>query len=217
MARRIIFVLIVVIVFVAVLFLVPSSVKQTAGDGSDDKSNASVHGSNNSTFIKSYIGKQTAAQAKPPEIDPEAPVDTPPEPKWRTEAHAYLFTDDPEAVKAKKFMDSLPTMPLEGQIEITEFWTRLVTDQGYSYTSNVVVNPSTPEPVLSVLMRDLLVRDNELKLPIILEVARSSKHPLQNEAVEILGATLHADYGTDWKEWQNAVQNWLKLTHVELN
>jgi hypothetical protein len=59
-------------------------------------------------------------------------------------------------------------------------------------------------------MADALNRPNSLKLPALLEVARTPQHPKAGDAKEVLGFFLETDYGDDWPKWQDKVQAWLK-------
>ena len=59
-------------------------------------------------------------------------------------------------------------------------------------------------------MSDALNRPNSLKLPTLLEVARTTQHPKAGDAKEMLGFFLDTDYGDDWPKWQEKLAEWLK-------
>jgi hypothetical protein len=74
----------------------------------------------------------------------------------------------------------------------------------------LLLDPQLPGDVLDGLMADVLNRPNRLKLPLLLEVARTAPHPKAGEAKEILGLFLEEDYGDDWAKWQAEMEQWLK-------
>jgi hypothetical protein len=76
--------------------------------------------------------------------------------------------------------------------------------------SQLLANPRLPQEALDTLMADALNRPNSLKLPALLEVARTPQHPKAGDAKEVLGFFLETDYGDDWQKWQDKVQTWLK-------
>jgi hypothetical protein len=71
-------------------------------------------------------------------------------------------------------------------------------------------NAAIAEPVLDVLMTDVLNRPNQLKLPALLDVARIPNHPKAEEARDILEVFVDENYGQDWNAWSAAVDKWLK-------
>lgn len=73
-----------------------------------------------------------------------------------------------------------------------------------------LTNADLPENVLDVLLDDVLNRPNSLKLPALLEVARSAQHPKAAEAKDFLELFLEEDYGADWDKWQAGMEQWLK-------
>ncbi len=83
-------------------------------------------------------------------------------------------------------------------------------DQDYAALKQFVTNTTLPEPVLDVLVGDVLNRPNSLKLPTLLDIARDPQHPKAGEAKDILQLFLEEDYHTDWPAWQAKVNQWLK-------
>ena len=59
-------------------------------------------------------------------------------------------------------------------------------------------------------MSDLANRTNTIKLSMYLQVARTADHPNAEEAKTLLELYLEHDYGTNWVEWEKAVEAWLK-------
>jgi hypothetical protein len=59
-------------------------------------------------------------------------------------------------------------------------------------------------------MNDLLNRNNALKLPMLLSVARDDDHPLKDQAREMLELLIQEDDGTNWDQWSASVNTWLQ-------
>jgi hypothetical protein len=53
-------------------------------------------------------------------------------------------------------------------------------------------------------------RDNAIKMPIFLEIARDPKHPQAATAKDFMERILEEDYGNDWGKWEKKVQEWVK-------
>jgi hypothetical protein len=59
-------------------------------------------------------------------------------------------------------------------------------------------------------MNDLLNRNNSLKLPMLLAVARQDDHPLKDQAREMLELLLQEDDGDNWDQWSASITTWLQ-------
>ena len=115
-------------------------------------------------------------------------------------------TDD----KARQMLEMFPRLPEAGQAEVAKHLSNLVSDEDYASLSQLLVNPQLTQDALDTLMSDALNRPNSLKLPTLLEVARTTQHPKAGDAKEVLGFFLESDYGDDWAKWQEKLQEWLK-------
>jgi hypothetical protein len=103
----------------------------------------------------------------------------------------------------------LPNLPEDGQVEVAQHLSNLVSDEDYGTISGFLTNSALPEAVLDVFMADSLNRPNSVKLPLLLDVAREKENPKSTEAREILELFLEEDYGDDWAKWQSKVQEWV--------
>ena len=61
-------------------------------------------------------------------------------------------------------MELLPQLPEEGQEEAAEHLANLLPDDQYAAAGQMLTNLKTTEPVMDVLMSDLLNRPNTLKM-----------------------------------------------------
>lgn len=131
-------------------------------------------------------------------------------PDWEDRLDDILGNDDEDKVKTAKLLELLPRMPEEGQEETARHLANLVEDADYAPLGKILTNATFPESVLDVLLQDALNRPNELKMPLLLDVAKEAGHPKAEEAKDLLELFLDEDYGTDWAKWQSAMQKWLK-------
>ncbi|HPC61184.1 MAG TPA: hypothetical protein PKX23_11025 [Verrucomicrobiota bacterium] len=133
-----------------------------------------------------------------------------PQSNWEERIDAILGGEGEESVKARQMLELFPSLPTEGQVEAAQHLSNLLTDPDYAPLGNYLTNAALAEPVLDVLIADLLNRPNSVKLPLLLEVARTESHPKAGEALEILQLFLEEDFGKDWARWQTRVQQWLQ-------
>jgi hypothetical protein len=131
-------------------------------------------------------------------------------PDWEDRLDDILGNDDEDKVKTAKLLELFPRMPEEGQEETARHLANLVEDADYAPLASILRNATYPESVLDVLLQDALNRPNELKLPLLLDVAKEPGHPKAEEARDLMELFLDEDYGTDWARWQSEMQKWLK-------
>jgi hypothetical protein len=112
--------------------------------------------------------------------------------------------------KARQMLEMFPQLPADGQEEVARHLSNLVPDRDYGAMRAFLTNASLPAAVLDVLLGDVLNRPNSLKLPALLEVARTPEHPKAGEAKDFLELFLEEDYGNDWEKWQAKMDEWLK-------
>ena len=146
----------------------------------------------------------------------ENPLDAIPEQAaWEKAVDDILLSEGDETQKSQQLLALLPGLEEDAQVEVAQHAANLLSDESYGHASQILTNASMPEAVLSVLMTDLLNRSDELKLPIMLTLARTEMHPMQAEAKDLLEIYLQEDFGDDWKAWETALQVWLKENHGE--
>lgn len=151
----------------------------------------------------------------PPSDAAPKPASTPfarttPVPAWENQIDQVLRSNVTETQTAQILLNMLPTLPEEGQIEAANHITNLLPDGDYEKAKPVLLNPNTPEPVLSVFFTDLMNRPDPTKLRTFLEVAKISNHAFHEEALSDLEIFVGDDYGSDWIRWSAAVEKYLK-------
>jgi hypothetical protein len=178
-------------------------------------------------LIEPASTNQTLAVAVPPEVQAVAPQPAPVAPgptfvkkvlarkeqvatDWEEKLDAILLGDDDENGKADAILALIPRAPAEHQQELAQHLVNMVQDDHYDGTAEMLTNAVTPADVSDVLMNDLLNRNNTLKLPMLLAIARNPDHPLKDQAVDLLGLLTQEDNGTNWDQWSTTIDTWLQ-------
>jgi hypothetical protein len=131
-------------------------------------------------------------------------------PDWEQRLDDILLGDDDENGKADRILALIPRAPAEAQQELAQHLVNMVQDDHYDGTAEMLTNAATPADVSNVLMNDLLNRNNGLKLPMLLAIARNSDHPLKDQALDLLGLLTQEDNGTNWDQWSSTIDTWLQ-------
>jgi len=112
--------------------------------------------------------------------------------------------------KAQVFVSMLAKSEPDDQRKLAHASVRQVANTNYALLRHGLFNPRLPRPVLSVFMTDVLKRDNKVRMPALLTLARSDAHPMQAEAEQLLTVYLGQNYGTNWLKWEEALLVWLE-------
>ena len=129
---------------------------------------------------------------------------------WEEKVDDILGSDKSDPDKARQMLEMFPQLPADGQEEVARHLSNLVSDTDYGAMRAYLTNASLPAAVLDILLGDVLNRPNSLKLPALLDVARTSQHPKAGEAKDFLELFLEEDYANDWDKWQAKMDEWLK-------
>ncbi len=156
-----------------------------------------------------------AAQPPPPEkLPPPLPGATPiSEAERKIDEILRINPENSESAHistAQLLINLIPTLPPEGQAEAAQHVSNLLPDKEYKRVRSMVVNPNAPTELLDVLVTDLMNRDDAVKLPVLLDIAKIPTHPTREEAMTDLQIFLDGDYGTDWGRWDTALKAYLK-------
>jgi len=129
---------------------------------------------------------------------------------WDKQLDDVLLSDTDPNTKADKILAMIPTAPTNAQVELSQHLVNMVQDDHYDGAAQLLTNAATPAAVSTVLMNDLLNRNNTLKLPMLLAVARDDDHPLKDQARDMLGLLIQEDDGTNWNQWSDSINTWLQ-------
>jgi hypothetical protein len=129
---------------------------------------------------------------------------------WEKQLDDVLLSDTDANAKADRILALIPTAPTNAQVELAQHLVNMVQDDHYDGAASLLTNAATPSAVSTVLMNDLLNRNNTLKLPMLLSVARDSDHPLKDQAREMLELLIQEDNGSNWDQWSTSINTWLQ-------
>jgi hypothetical protein len=135
--------------------------------------------------------------------------------EWEIRIDEVLRSNADESQTAQILINMLPTLPPDGQSEAAQHIANLILDEEYSKVLPLVKNPNLPEDVLDVFVTDLMNREDNVKLPALLDIAKIPNHPHHEEALTDLEIFLDEDYGNDWSRWQQALDKYLKEQAAE--
>ena len=87
---------------------------------------------------------------------------------WEQKLDGILLADEDPNAKADQILALIPNAPPDAQVELTQHLVNMVQDDHYDGAAGLLTNAETPTAVSTVLMNDLLNRENTLKLPMLL-------------------------------------------------
>jgi hypothetical protein len=135
------------------------------------------------------------------------PADTNAAPTWEDKVDDILGAEMDDTNRVQLLFAMFPTLPEDGQVEVAEHLSNLVPDENYAPLAQMLENSKLPEPVLDVLMGDILNRPNSIKLPTLLQVANDPTNPKAAEAKDLMELYLDEE---DPAKWPAKLPQWLK-------
>ncbi|MGA2175205.1 MAG: hypothetical protein ABSH38_09515 [Verrucomicrobiota bacterium] len=157
------------------------------------------------------VAETKPAASQPPPTPPTTdPMLAPGTADWEQKLDDILLSSDEDNAKADHILALIPTAPPDAQVELSQHLVNMVQDDHYDGAAQLLTNSATPSAVSSVLLNDLLNRNNALKLPMLLAVARDDEHPLKDQAREMLELLIQEDNGTNWDQWSASIDTWLQ-------
>jgi hypothetical protein len=130
--------------------------------------------------------------------------------EWEKQLDDVLLADTDSNTKADRILAMIPNAPSNAPVELSQHLVNMVQDDHYDGTAELLTNATTPAAVSTVLMNDLLNRNNALKLPMLLAVARDDDHPLKDQARDMLELLIQEDDGSNWDQWSASINTWLQ-------
>ncbi|TSA41843.1 MAG: hypothetical protein D4R57_00130 [Verrucomicrobiales bacterium] len=128
---------------------------------------------------------------------------------WQSQIGRVLISGGSASDQGNALLAMLPQTPAEGQVDVAQHAGRLLSDAAFASFGSQLTNASTPAVVRRVVFADLLTRPNSVKLPWLIEVAKSPVDNQSGEALLILKSILREDYGTDWNAWRERAVIWM--------
>lgn len=138
------------------------------------------------------------------------PANGPAVANWQVGVSDVFGSGASTSEQAKNLLAQFPNLPPAGQFEAAHHISNLLPDEAYGTWAGYLTNTAVTPETRNVIYADLLYRPNSIKLPLLVQLARSPSSPKAAEAAQLLRATLREDYGSDWDVWQVRIQAWLK-------
>lgn len=133
---------------------------------------------------------------------------------WDKRVDAILESKGTDTEIADKLLELYPQVPTNGQADLILEIAPRVANTNYNRLSNLLTNSSSPEEVIETLLTDLIDRPDNVRLPLMLEMARSKENPKSEDAHDLLEVILGDDYGEDWELWSKKISEWI-ASHPE--
>jgi hypothetical protein len=130
---------------------------------------------------------------------------------WTVQLEAVLTSSSSTTNRAISLLAMYPNLPPEGQLEAVQHSSRLLPNEYFSALGTQLTNAAAAPAVRRAVFTDLLARPNAIKLPWLLEVARSGVDSQSDEALLLLKSQLREDHDTNWSLWRERVNTWLSL------
>ena len=162
---------------------------------------------------------KSAAAAQPapePATDPTIAINTatpgemPAKEDWGDKIGNILTEDTEFPQKCKDMLALYPDLPDDGKLEIVQHLNNLIENENYAAMGKILIDPKTPAAVGEAILNDLFNRPGSLKIPLMLQIARTPNHPMAASARENLVLFLEEDHGNDWAQWEKTATTWLK-------
>ncbi|MHA3770964.1 hypothetical protein ACXR0O_05435 [Verrucomicrobiota bacterium sgz303538] len=177
---------------------------------------APVTGNTGTPGPSAPIARTETAPAPKPAVPASTPKAEPqPLAEWEVKIDQVLRSNAGETETAQVLINMLPTLPAEGQAEAAQHISNLIQDKDYNRVMPLLRNTNLPEEVHDVFVTDLMNREDVVKLPALLEIAKIPNHPHHEEAQTDLQIFLDEDFGTNWAKWDSAVKEYLRKEAAE--
>jgi hypothetical protein len=136
-------------------------------------------------------------------------------PLWLEKLDAIVNTGSiSEEEKVQKLAELLPGLSPEAELEYSRQMSFMLDDTNYTPIAKLLLSPSTSSNVFNNLFNQFITRGNALKLPMYVEMMQIPNHVYREQARQVLTTYLQFDYGDDWKRWETAVDEYLKMTRA---
>lgn len=129
--------------------------------------------------------------------------------EYSLQLHDILTANDSTDDSARKLLSLMPQLNTAEQADASQHIANLLADAEFSKVTPYILNPATPREVMDVFYGDALNRSDEIKLPILVELAEKPGHPLQEEAMNILDVFLGPDYTENRPALRQLAQKYL--------
>jgi hypothetical protein len=112
--------------------------------------------------------------------------------------------------KVERLLAMIPTLPPDAQTLAMENATTLIPDAEYLNRRNQLLQLARSPEMRVAVMNDSLTRGEEIRLPNLLEMMRTSTSEAEKQEIrEIFEAYLDKDYGPHPAQWEGPLRKWV--------
>jgi hypothetical protein len=121
----------------------------------------------------------------------------------------------PEAVNAKLYL-LFPNMSTFEKVAAAPHMVNLTSDEELTKMINLLKNPLTPPEAMETFFNDMLNRPPEMGWPVLIDIIGQPRHPMGEQAREIMSTIVGDDYGTDINKWREGLREQLRIQGADL-
>ncbi|MBL9114871.1 MAG: hypothetical protein JNJ83_07660 [Verrucomicrobiaceae bacterium] len=163
-------------------------------------------------------GQNAPPQPAPMVVEPNAPKT--PDEAAREAADYKIGTiiqqeATPEAVSAKLYL-LFPNFTSYEKVAAAPHMVNLTSDEELPKMINLLKNPLTPPEAMESFFNDMLNRPPELGWPVLIDIIGQPRHPMAEQARELMSTIVGDDFGTDITKWREGLREQLKLQGADL-
>ncbi len=115
-----------------------------------------------------------------------------------------------DQAKVQRLLVMIPTLPPDAQTLAMEHATALIPDEDYLKYRQQLLSLAKTQDMRVAVMDDSLTRGEEVRLPNLLEMMRTSTSEEEKQEIrEIFEAYLDKDYGPHPSQWEIPIRNWV--------
>ena len=129
-----------------------------------------------------------------------------PSPEAWSEAIDIVLRDSADSsAKSKRLIEMYAHLPASLQTEAAQHLVNFATDEHPEPVLEPLMNSRSGGTAQGVLLLGLLQRDDKIRLPALLQLARDPDHPANTDALQYLEFLLEHNHGSDWTRWEQTI------------
>ncbi len=157
-----------------------------------------------------FVGSEAVPQHAVEQVEPEKYASAPQQP-WEKEIISLVNRlDVSDMDKAHRLLSRIPALSPEAKVVAMEYATKLIPDEKYLEQRGRIFQLISSPELRETVTLDVLTRGESVRMPTLVEMLRQPNNPAQEEVREILVAYLEKDFGNDTRQWEAAVNEFLK-------
>ncbi len=146
-----------------------------------------------------------------PESARTNPVATGSGSNWKEEIERLTTEGASDAETVHALAALLPSLPPDGQSSAAKKIVKLTANKDIAVLLAILQDPRLSDEARKMLMESLIARDEDVRLPALVEIAEIPHHPDHDEAVAALQNVLGYDAGQNGENWEASLQKYFKL------